>query len=389
MNKRIKQLDSIRGLAALAVLFSHIPYFALGLPDEAYRLLVWFGLNDGHSFVMLFFLLSGFVLSIPFFKKDSINYLPYVIKRVFRIYIPYLFVIIVAITLSQFFLNKEALVVGDWNLLWNDSIHSQSITDHLLFLGNYDTNAFNGVIWSLIHELRISLIFPFLVLFIRRLNWKIVILICIVLSCISELNTVYHFQESVGYHTDFFKTVQYSTFFMYGALIAKHKSELVTKYQKINPFLKWILLIISLFLLKFSSFILLFLYRVTGLEGLSTHFNALSEYGVLLGCIGIVISGVSSIKLTNILLFKPFLFLGKISYSLYLIHLPIILSCIYLFNQVIPLWLISILAIFLSILISQFTWMLIENPSQKAGRDLAKMVNNQSLILLLRKVYKF
>lgn len=388
MNKRIEQLDSIRGLAALAVLFSHIPYFAFSLPYETYRILVWLGINDGHSFVMLFFLLSGFVLSIPFLKKDKVNYLPYVIKRFFRIYIPYLFAIILAITLSQFFLSKEVSVVGDWNLLWDDSISSQLIKDHLLFLGNYNTNAFNGVIWSLIHELRISLIFPLIALLIKRLNWKIIILVCIIFSCIAELNTIYGFQESIGYQTDYFKTIQYSAFFMLGSLIAKYKNELVTIYQRINPLLKWMLLMISLFLLKFSNFILLFLYRITGLDLLSSHFNALAEYGILLGCMGIVISAISSIRFEKFLLFKPFLFLGKISYSLYLLHLPIILSCIYLFNNVMPLWSISILAIFLSVFISTVTWIFIENPSQKVGRDLAEMVNNKPFLFLLRKAYK-
>lgn len=385
MNKRIEQLDSIRGLAALAVLFSHIPYFAFSLPYLTYRALVWIGLNDGHSSVMLFFILSGFVLSIPFLKKDKVNYLPYVIKRFFRIYIPYLFAITFAIVLSQVFLNKEVSSIGDWNLLWNNSISFRLIIDHLLFLGNYHTNAFDGVIWSLIHELRISLIFPFVVLLIKRFNWKVIIFICVILSSISELNSIYSFQESNGYNTDYFKTMQYSAFFLFGSLIAKYKNNLVQIYRKKHFLVKCALLFISLFLFKFSNFILLFLYEITGLELLSIHFNALAEYGVSFGCIGIIISAIGSVRLEKALLFKPFLFLGKISYSLYLLHLPILLSCIHLLNRVIPLWSISILAIFLSVCFSTVAWVLIEKPSQKVGRDLAGIIGNKSFLFLPKK----
>ncbi|OZU89274.1 hypothetical protein CIL03_06025 [Virgibacillus indicus] len=385
MNNRIEQLDSLRGLAALAVVLSHIPYFAFSLPYIVYRVLVWLGFNDGHSSVMLFFLLSGFVLTIPFLKRDRIYYFPYVTKRFFRIYAPYLFAIIFAIILSQTFLNREVSTIGDWNLLWNTSISAQLITDHLLFLGNYHTNAFNGVIWSLTHELRISLIFPFIVLLIKRFNWKFIILICVILSCTSELNTIYSFQESIGYNTDYFKTLQYTSFFMFGSLIAKHKKDLVGLYKKRHILFKCTLLFVSLCLFKFSSFCLYYLYEITGVELLSTHFNAIAEYGVAIGCTGIVISAISSVRLGKILLLKPLLFLGKISYSLYLLHLPIILSCIYLFKEVIPLWSISIIAIFLSFCISTIAWKLIEKPSQKVGRNLAKMIGKKKFVFSLKK----
>ncbi|WP_130858650.1 acyltransferase family protein [Gracilibacillus phocaeensis] len=385
MSNRMEQLDSLRGLAALVVLFSHIPYFAFSLPPVVYQALVWLGFTDGYRAVMLFFLLSGFVLSLPFLRKDKLDYLPYVIKRLFRIYLPYLSAIVFAMILSQIFLNQDIAAIGDWNLLWKESIRMPLVTEHLLFLGNYHTNAFNGVIWSLVHELRISLIFPFLMLVVKRLNWKIIITIALLLSGISALNTMYRWQESVGYHTDYFKTLQYTAFFLFGSLMAKHRKELTAFFHHRKFLSKCALLFMSLGLFQFSNFGLHVAYQLTGISFFSTHFNTISEYGIVLGCIGIVVCAFGSVKLTSVLQLKPFLFLGRISYSLYLFHLPVILTCLYLLQGLLPLWMISVIAMTLSFGIAALAWLAIENPAQKMGRKLAQRTSDKQQVWVPKK----
>ncbi len=44
----------------------------------------------GHEAVILFFLLSGFVLTIPYLLPDPPGYLRFLTRRVIRIYVPYL-----------------------------------------------------------------------------------------------------------------------------------------------------------------------------------------------------------------------------------------------------------------------------------------------------------
>ncbi|WP_410805811.1 acyltransferase family protein, partial [Paraburkholderia sp. SIMBA_053] len=75
MNKRYLELDSLRGLAALSVLFYHclriFPSLDVGAPDFANDSDNWFInallntplriLWSGHESVILFFILSGFV----------------------------------------------------------------------------------------------------------------------------------------------------------------------------------------------------------------------------------------------------------------------------------------------------------------------------------------
>lgn len=385
MNNRIEQLDSIRGLAAFSVVLSHIPFFAFPMPYVMYKALVWLGINNGHKAVMLFFLLSGFVLSLPFLKRKEINYVPYVIKRVLRIYIPFLFAIIFAMILSQMFWQEKVGIVGEWDLLWQTQISVKLVKEHVLFLGNYHTNAFNGVIWSLIHELRISLFFPLIILLVKRFNWKINLLICLLLSMIAGLNAIYQFEQSNGYNTTYFKTIEYTVFFIFGSLMAKNKVTLIKMYREKHRSYKWCLFLVSLFLYNFSEITIGKLYELSQIEVLSTQYGIITEYGIALGCCGIVICAMGSIKLEKVLLFRPLIFLGRISYSLYLFHLPIILVSIYLFHEVLPLWIISILAIVLSFILSTVAWLFIELPSQKLGRDLARRASNKDGVAYLKK----
>jgi peptidoglycan/LPS O-acetylase OafA/YrhL len=382
---RIEQLDSIRGLAALLVVFSHIPYIALSFPFVAYRLLVWLGFNNGHNSVILFFVLSGFVLSIPLLGKREQNYLPYLVKRYFRIYIPYIVAIIFSIALSTIFINRGIAIVDDWEMLWNTPISISLIFEHIILLGNIHSNEFNGVIWSLIHELRISIIFPFLVLFIKRFDWKVTLIVCLVLSCISGVNNIYELQVSNGYNTTYFHSIQYTALFLFGSLIAKHRNEIIDFYREMKMNRKWLILIFALFMFNFSEFIVYYLYGVTGIEAISTHFYIIVEYGMAFGCIGIMISAMGSRRLENILLFKPLLFLGKISYSLYLYHLPVFLVCIYLLHTLLPLWIVCIIAILLSVIVSSVAWVLIEKPSNYLGRSIAKKMSEEQSLLTIKK----
>ncbi|MFS0861489.1 acyltransferase family protein [Fredinandcohnia sp. 179-A 10B2 NHS] len=377
MNNRIEQLDSIRGLAALVVVFNHLPLVLLTLPPVAIYLIRYLGIDNGHSSVMLFFVLSGFVLSLPFLKHRKITFLPYLVKRVFRIYNPYIFAITVAIVLSQIFMDDEVELVKDWDMLWSTPITVKLILEHIYFLGNIHSNTFNGVIWSLIHELRISIIFPFIVLFIRRYNWKISIFTCFGLSSIAGINNIFELQVSNGYNVTYFATIHYTSLFILGGVLAKYKKEIISFFKKLHISIKCTFLISSYLIYNLGEIIIHSLHRITNINILSTYFYIFVEYLIALGSIGLIISALGSIRIGKFLLIKPILLLGKISYSLYLYHLPVILVTIYLFHRIFPLWIICLVGFFLSIVISTVAWRLIETPTIKYGRIVASKISER------------
>jgi len=99
MNERYSHLDGLRGLAALVVVFCH--FVQLYLPAAFFRaspdhfgesLISASPLNlifNGNFAVAIFFVLSGFVLAAPFFNKNSSTwYLKAAFKRYPRLAIP-------------------------------------------------------------------------------------------------------------------------------------------------------------------------------------------------------------------------------------------------------------------------------------------------------------
>ena len=82
---RFLQLDAMRGIAAVCVVFHH-----WRLAFYAGVLHFWLvPIFSGTQAVMLFFVLSGFVLSLPYLDGKRRPYWPYLIRRFWRIYVPF------------------------------------------------------------------------------------------------------------------------------------------------------------------------------------------------------------------------------------------------------------------------------------------------------------
>jgi peptidoglycan/LPS O-acetylase OafA/YrhL len=86
-----------------------------------------------------------------------------------------------------------------------------------------------------------------------------------------------------------------------------------------------------------------------------------------------IIYAIGSIKISSLLLKKPLIFLGKISYSLYLIHLIVLFSFMYLFYGVIPNVWICLITVFVSLLLATLSWRFIEIPAIALGKRLTKV----------------
>src|SRR5579864_3973183 len=100
---RIDKLNSIRGIAAMAVVFGHC-WGSLAPPAPGSWLFYVAAsplalLRDGIDAVVVFFVLSGLVLAPPFLRTPPRRYWPFVIRRICRIWIPYAVVLTVAVAL--------------------------------------------------------------------------------------------------------------------------------------------------------------------------------------------------------------------------------------------------------------------------------------------------
>jgi acyltransferase-like protein len=90
---RFGQLDSLRGIAAATVVVGHLIRSVPAIDDrsQAFWALKYTPLHvfwAGHQAVIFFFVLSGFVLALPFYSR-AVSYRTFVVKRVLRICVPY------------------------------------------------------------------------------------------------------------------------------------------------------------------------------------------------------------------------------------------------------------------------------------------------------------
>ncbi|SFX28131.1 Peptidoglycan/LPS O-acetylase OafA/YrhL, contains acyltransferase and SGNH-hydrolase domains [Thermoactinomyces sp. DSM 45891] len=368
MKRHLVQLDSLRGIAALTVVFSHLLYIFPYFEPNTSQNTDYFWLNivkysplhiffDGHGAVILFFVLSGFVLALPYYRESfKLEYIPYVIKRFFRIYVPYIVTLVFAFLLAFPFIGEVVQGGSDFvSRGWNKEIAIQDIWNHILFIGNYDTRDFHPVIWSLIHEMRISIIFPFIMMLVLRLNWKSVLCFAVFLSVMVEV-------ASLDY------TIHYIGIFMVGALLAKYYQTIVDWLEEKNTLFKGFLFLLGA---CFYSYSFLF-YNVS-----FAHNFIIDDWFTAIGSVIFISISLASIRATNVLKWKPIHFIGKISYSLYLVHLPIILFMVHLLANLIPTSSILLLSFVVSLLVASLCYYFIEIPSIKMGAKMASRIKKR------------
>ena len=173
INQRdIASLDGLRALAALSVFIVHFQQFTnIGGVLGPFDLERW--MVNGNTGVALFFALSGFLLSIPFWQANQEHNLPnikhYFLKRAIRIIPLFYFCFILLMALKGF---KGA------------EVNFNNILSHLFFLHNLKDDqvmSLNPPFWSLAVEMQFYILLPLFFVSIKKLNRKSGTLVFIVL----------------------------------------------------------------------------------------------------------------------------------------------------------------------------------------------------------------
>mgnify|MGYP000966173400 CR=1 FL=1 len=293
---RIHYLDSIRGLAALSVVVFHCISNHWGFRTDAKISFLFF---NGSDAVSLFFVLSGLVLTLNINASSSEQYTwqdykNFIIKRLFRIYPAYIVCLVVYYIYSCRDLSLHNAVV---NTFTNKTYFLQELLlireNHNLYLPG----------WSLGIEIALSAFLPFLVLLFKY-DKKIFAVFAVAALILNK-----HYISIFTLH------------FCFGIAIAFCYQQILT-YDFKNS--KWY---------KFRFLIYLSIFILYGFRHILSLFNDTSVYdeisGILyldeflftgIGAAGILLFCINNQRAQNILSVKPLLFIGKISYSIYLTH---------------------------------------------------------------------
>jgi peptidoglycan/LPS O-acetylase OafA/YrhL len=378
MNRRLVELDSLRGLAAITVLFSHFSLVLDQLFIEQKKMDIGFYLYkytpihivwSGHEAVIFFFVLSGFVLTLPFLKEGQHSYQNYLVKRLFRIYLPCLFSVFLALFLKLSISNDTNSISSEWIAgMWNNPTSLIEFLKHIVLITNFDPEL-NPVLWSLIHEIRISIIFPSLVFLVIRHDWKNVLIFGFSLSVLGVLIEKILGISSVT--TNYFISLHYVFMFLVGSLLAKKHHEITNSISRLKLYNKLILLLVGLI-----SYTFRWLFSSNEL----LHNKLSNEWATTLGACIFIVLALSSIRISKVLRTKPIIYIGQISYSFYLYHIIILLFLTKKLGNL-PLSLIYSFTIIATLLVASISYYFIEKPSIVLGRKVSnKIVQKQRKI---------
>ena len=355
------QLDALRGIAALMVVVNH--FILVGplwwIPRSPLRVLAL-----GHEAVILFFILSGFVLTLQLISDRRISYRDYAIRRICRIYLPYLAVLFTAFSIVNLINIEPVKWAGSWfNDIWTGSFSGREMLDHLLFIGEYKANRVLPVIWSLIYEMRISLMMPLVVYCVSRFSARTCLAAAL---CISVVSFVFAMgrntdeTSSPSFSGDWAMTAHFLGMFIVGATLAFHR----VRWQQ------WLDKRGRTMLVLAASLTLYFLSRLV----LSITSGAIGQYifdwCVVAGAAGMVCTAIVSRRFTLVLAKRPIVFLGTISYSLYLTHTVVLLTVIHLMPASGSPWHSIVTAAVLVIPVAAVTHFVVERPSILLGKFL-------------------
>ena len=318
---REEQLDGLRGIAALIVMNSHFvcaffPYLnskffpeIFSNSDKVNNLIGFLqspGLSiifNGHAAVCVFFVLSGHVLSIPFHKKKLDKLFIRLLGRYLRLNIPVAFVTFISLLFSELNLYKNSVIAGLSNSNWMNYWYKE---DQMNIVNAFNSSIYKGIIygddnfipplWTIKIEFLASILLLSYLIFTFNKDQKFTLpLFLIFLTYIFKIEALYYY------------------LFVAGAFL------------KFIPNLKksycYLLVIISTYFISFQNSIH---YKI--LSEIQYHFPQRTLYHGI-GSI-ILVYCVRQGFLNKYLKSRINLFLGKISFSLYLIHHLILCSVI-------------------------------------------------------------
>lgn len=383
---RINSLDSIRGMAAVVVVihhcfltqpaysnyfFSHWHSQSRGLAEFLFFStpirLVW----DGYESVTLFYVLSGFVLAIPWLSDRPPVYYAYCIGRVCRIYLPYMVIILLAAAVETA-LSAYSFVDGlsDWvnRMTWTNPVTGRGLLDQALMIGHYNT--IDGVTHSLIWEMRVSLLFPLIIIPVKLWRLPGALLVAGALtSIVSILQSIFsgtghpldllQIGDASGLEAKFVVECQWTTyygyFFLLGSILCLYAEAIKQRLRSMSA----ALLVVGLLIF----------------QGHWSQRHSLQEMMVAIGSSLIIASALPEDRVGAWLDNSLLRWLGKISYSLYLVHVPVILTCIIALRGVVQIPVIIALAPFIALGMAWAFDRAVAQPSAELGKHLVRLIS--------------
>lgn len=312
--KKITSLDGLRALAVLFVFFRH-NFFVFTYNAQTADIfsgpISWFyPLLNGWIGVDLFFVLSGFLITRPFLGEQKFSFKIYFTKRCLRILPAYIAVIF--------------LCAAGAFPMYNISYTSENLLIHFLFLQDYIASQINPVFWSLGVEEKFYILAPFLIpafyLFLQKRKKAVLFSIASSILLIGYvLRGISYFRVEPENYTEFFFTARAPFHCCLEPLAVGILIAFLERFNPANGLFKKHAAVI--FFVGFISLVML-LASQNMLEKI-TAYDVFVQPVLIALIMGMLVCGAVFGGSPGIFKAKILQFISRISYSLYLVHIPL------------------------------------------------------------------
>jgi peptidoglycan/LPS O-acetylase OafA/YrhL len=297
---RLDWVDGLRGIAVALVVLDHTWQRVPGaLPSSGIGAVI---LAGGLQGVSLFLVLSGFCLSWAHWRGKPFTPSAFFSGRILRILPPYYVALLLVIVLDRALPLSRAV----WS---SDPASKTDIAEHVLLIHNLTPNVLglNGPFWSLGLEWQWYLLFPLVFVASIRRPW-VTLVSLVALSVVWTPLAQSHF-------------IWYAATLLPGRLFEFAAGIAVARVVAQGaPVRSWLLMVAA------AAGAALVALTLLGTTAALTTLQVLGLYWPLVGALfaALVLAGRQRPTFRHLLASRPLSGLGRISYSVYLIHFPVI-----------------------------------------------------------------
>ena len=370
---RLIALDGLRGIAALVVVFHHIYQIARPFIEPTVHAWVpgsfwWFIsatpiklLSAGSEAVLVFFVLSGVVVPLPLLAngvKGARAWLGFFCARLVRLYLPvWASLVFAGILIAVTPHPASSVTEGSWVERTNGTKASLGLlfSEAGLLRKSFSSNS---VLWSLTWEVIFSLALPVFLLLavLLRRFWLPTAIVCVALTFVGKVTDI--------------DALLYLPVFFLGTLIAVNLETLRSwagRQRASRGGLGWVVLGASLLAIV-TSWMLRPVIPAGTLA--SDALGCLTPVGAA----GLVLCAIAFRPARSALSARAPRWLGKVSFSLYLTHLPILVALVYLFGD--RNWgLVALAGIPVSLMVAWLFNRFVEAPSHRLAKRIGSLVS--------------
>jgi peptidoglycan/LPS O-acetylase OafA/YrhL len=339
--KRFLYLDSVRAIAALYVVLHHctLQYYKFdpsGLTGVKKYFIKFF--SYGHLSVDIFIVLSGFSLMLAILKNDyrlKGGTLLFFKRRIKRIIPPYYAAIFLSLILIWLFIGDQTNTMWDMTI----PITYKVLLTHLFMVHDFLLSSYsriNYALWSISVEFRIYLLFPLLVWLWRKKGAVATLSFSVAFAAIGAFLLIY-FRRSYGdislISSGVSPYIILFTLGMFAADISFSEDKIAVAIRNFFKDIAAKKIIISLVVYIAAYLVVSTLFKIEGDHSSDENFIAQEVKDVFVGifaaafliiCAVAPQSGKKSFGVVKALNWQPLVFVGTFSYSLYLIHPPLL-----------------------------------------------------------------